>query len=87
MQNWTTAEANSTVGQMRTANGFTFLRVYDAGHMVSADTREVLLSSGSEAHASQHQCVTAVIFVFFQVPRDQPQNALAMLNAFISGKI
>lgn len=54
MQNWTTAEANTTVGQMRSSNGFTFLRVYDAGHMV---------------------------------PRDQPQNALAMLNAFISGKI
>lgn len=51
MANWTTPEANTTIGQMRTANGFSFLRVYDAGHMV---------------------------------PRDQPQNALAMLNAFIS---
>jgi cathepsin A (carboxypeptidase C) len=51
MANWTTPEANTTIGQMRTSNGFSFLRVYDAGHMV---------------------------------PRDQPQNALAMLNAFIS---
>jgi cathepsin A (carboxypeptidase C) len=54
MQNWTTSDAATTVGQLRSSNGFSFLRVYDAGHMV---------------------------------PRDQPQNALAMLNAFISGKI
>jgi len=40
-------------GTVQTANGFTFLRVLDAGHMV---------------------------------PRDQPQNALSMLNAFISGE-
>jgi cathepsin A (carboxypeptidase C) len=54
MQNWTTPDAATTVGQLRSSNGFSFLRVYDSGHMV---------------------------------PRDQPQNALAMLNAFISGKI
>jgi len=54
MQNWTSPEASSTVGQLRSANGFSFLRVYDAGHMV---------------------------------PRDQPQNALAMLNAFIFNKM
>jgi cathepsin A (carboxypeptidase C) len=41
-------------GTIQSSNGFTFLRVYDAGHMV---------------------------------PRDQPEHALAMLNAFISGKI
>ena len=41
-------------GTLQTSNGFSFLRVYDAGHMV---------------------------------PRDQPANALAMLNAFISGEI
>jgi len=39
-------------GMLRTSNGFTFLQVYEAGHMV---------------------------------PRDQPANALAMLNAFIHG--
>jgi cathepsin A (carboxypeptidase C) len=41
-------------GTLQSSNGFSFLRVYDAGHMV---------------------------------PRDQPENALAMINAFISGKI
>lgn len=41
-------------GTLQTADGFSFLRVYDAGHMV---------------------------------PRDQPAVALAMLNAFITGKI
>lgn len=41
-------------GTLQSSNGFSFLRVYDAGHMV---------------------------------PRDQPAHALAMLNAFISGKI
>lgn len=41
-------------GEIQSSNGFTFLRVLDAGHMV---------------------------------PRDQPENALAMINAFISGEI
>ena len=41
-------------GELRSARGFNFLRVYDAGHMV---------------------------------PRDQPENALAMFNAFISNTL
>jgi len=41
-------------GTLQTSHGFSFLRVFDAGHMV---------------------------------PRDQPANALAMLNAFIDGKL
>ena len=41
-------------GTLQSAANFSFLRVYDAGHMV---------------------------------PRDQPANALAMVNAFISGGI
>jgi cathepsin A (carboxypeptidase C) len=41
-------------GELQTSNGFSFLRVLDAGHMV---------------------------------PRDQPEHALAMLNAFIHGGI
>jgi cathepsin A (carboxypeptidase C) len=41
-------------GTIQSSNNFTFVRVYDAGHMV---------------------------------PRDQPANALAMINAFISGEI
>lgn len=41
-------------GELQSSNGFSFLRVLDAGHMV---------------------------------PRDQPANALAMINAFISGEI
>jgi len=45
---------NKAAGTLQTSNGFSFLRVYDAGHMV---------------------------------PRDQPANALAMLNAFIAGDI
>jgi carboxypeptidase C (cathepsin A) len=39
-------------GSSQTAANFTFLRVYDAGHMV---------------------------------PRDQPENALAMVNSFLAG--
>ena len=50
--NWTVA--GTAAGTLQTSNGFSFLRVFDAGHMV---------------------------------PRDQPEHALAMLNAFISGKI
>jgi len=46
--------AGKAAGTLQTSNGFSFLRVYDAGHMV---------------------------------PRDQPANALAMINAFISGAI
>ncbi len=46
--------AGNKAGTLQSSNGFSFLRVYDAGHMV---------------------------------PRDQPENALAMLNAFITGKI
>jgi cathepsin A (carboxypeptidase C) len=45
---------SKAAGTLQTSNGFSFLRVYDAGHMV---------------------------------PRDQPANALAMLNAFIAGDI
>ena len=44
----------SAAGTVQSSHNFTFLRVYDAGHMV---------------------------------PRDQPANALAMVNAFISGKL
>ena len=49
---WVPASTGKPAGVARTANGFTFLRVYQAGHMV---------------------------------PRDQPVNALAMINNFISG--
>ena len=41
-------------GTLQTASNFTFLRVFDAGHMV---------------------------------PRDQPANALAMVNSFIAGSL
>ena len=44
----------SAAGTVQSSHNFTFLRVYDAGHMV---------------------------------PRDQPANALAMVNAFIGGKL
>jgi len=55
----TTAAANWTVGgkaagTLQASHGFSFLRVFDAGHMV---------------------------------PRDQPEVALAMLNAFTAGDI
>jgi carboxypeptidase C (cathepsin A) len=46
------SSSGKPAGVARSANGFTFLRVFQAGHMV---------------------------------PRDQPENALAMLNNFISG--
>ena len=36
MHDWT-LEDGTVGGQARTAHGFTFLRVYDAGHMVPAD--------------------------------------------------
>jgi len=48
--NWMVNE--QAAGTIQTAGGFTFLRVFDAGHMV---------------------------------PRDQPENALAMLNSFLHG--
>ena len=41
-------------GTIQSSHNFTFLRVYDAGHMV---------------------------------PRDQPEHALAMVNAFMDGRI
>ena len=46
--------AYSGVGDLRSAYGFHFLRVFQAGHMV---------------------------------PRDQPENALAMINTFLNGKL
>ena len=54
--NWTApgATGGDAIGTLQSSNGFSFLRVYEAGHMV---------------------------------PRDQPANALAMLNAFIGNKI
>ena len=50
--NWTVA--GKAAGELRSSNGFNFLRVFDAGHMV---------------------------------PRDQPANAQAMLNAFLDGTL
>jgi len=47
--NWTVD--GKAAGEKRSSNGFTFLRVFDAGHMV---------------------------------PRDQPENARAMLDAFLA---
>eukprot|EP00656_Telonema_subtile_P037782 TRINITY_DN4213_c0_g8_i1.p1 TRINITY_DN4213_c0_g8~~TRINITY_DN4213_c0_g8_i1.p1 ORF type:complete len:455 (-),score=118.09 TRINITY_DN4213_c0_g8_i1:255-1619(-) len=52
--NWTAPGAASPAGTLQASNGFSFLRVFDAGHMV---------------------------------PRDQPEVALAMLNAFIFNKL
>ena len=51
---WGTKTNSSGIGMLRKANGFNFLRVYQAGHMV---------------------------------PRDQPQNALVMINDFMDGKL
>jgi len=51
--NWTIPGSSAAAGTIQASNGFTFLRVFDAGHMV---------------------------------PRDQPEAALAMLNAFTAGK-
>jgi len=50
--NWTVGD--KAAGTIQSSNGFTFLRVFEAGHMV---------------------------------PRDQPEHALAMLNAFIQNKL
>lgn len=52
IKDWTVS--GKPAGELRSARGFNFLRVYDAGHMV---------------------------------PRDQPENALAMFNAFISNTL
>jgi cathepsin A (carboxypeptidase C) len=52
--NWTGIAAAAPMGTIQSSNGFTFLRVFEAGHMV---------------------------------PRDQPQAALAMLNAWTSNKL
>jgi cathepsin A (carboxypeptidase C) len=54
MTNFTPPNGSAPIGQMRSSDGFSFLRIFDAGHMV---------------------------------PRDQPENALAMVNAFLSGAI
>ena len=48
------AGGSKEAGKLRSANGFSFLQVYDAGHMV---------------------------------PLDQPENALAMANAFMRNKL
>ena len=50
---WTVA-GHVEAGTVQSAANFTFLRVYDAGHMV---------------------------------PRDQPERALAMVEAFVAGKL
>jgi len=42
-KNWTTPEGK-TGGMLRTANNFSFLRVYDAGHMVPRDQPAVALA-------------------------------------------
>ena len=42
-KNWTTP-AGTTGGMLRTSNGFSFLRVYDAGHMVPRDQPAVALA-------------------------------------------
>merc|ERR1711865_438453 len=52
--NWTGTSGTAPMGTIQQSNGFTFLRVFDAGHMV---------------------------------PRDQPEAALAMLNAWTSNKL
>merc|ERR1719223_1871385 len=41
---WGKGKGDKGAGLATTANGFTFLQVYDAGHMVPADQPEVALS-------------------------------------------
>lgn len=67
-------------GQLRSAKGFSFLRVYEAGHM---GERKSLRNSRAFALANTRSVLLGVL----PVPRDQPEAALAMLNAFISGQI
>ncbi len=43
MNNWTLADG-TTAGQVRTYGGFSFLRVFDAGHMVPADQPKAALA-------------------------------------------
>ncbi len=43
MKDWVLADG-TVAGQARTYKGFTFLRVYDAGHMVPSDKPEAALA-------------------------------------------
>lgn len=58
-------------GEAKSANGLTFLRVFDAGHMGMYNTGLIF----SERYFINR----------FEVPHDQPANALNMLNRWIKG--
>ncbi len=44
VKEWGNREDGSAAGKVRTSNGFTFMQIYDAGHMVPSDQPEVALN-------------------------------------------
>ena len=63
-------------GLARTAEGLTFLQVYDAGHMVSMKDNGKMKCNSWHSHL--HLCSV-------QVPADQPKVALDMIKNFVDG--
>lgn len=64
---------NRAAGVIRSYGGLTFLRVLESGHMVR--TTAIYIES-------RRRFIQSVPSFYLQVPLDQPQAALEMLNAF-----
>ena len=70
-----TAGGAEAIGTIQSSNGFHFLRVFNAGQ----------LSTPITAYSTQPRITSTVGPTGHMVPRDQPENALKMINAFMSG--
>ena len=84
--NYKAADGTETQGGIvRSANGFTFLQVFGAGHMVRAATTVVRSEGWPRRADSMSSCVDVWVRVVPQVPMNQPQAALAFFTTLING--
>ncbi len=82
MKDWALPDG-TVAGQARSFHGFTFLRVYDAGHMVFVSKQ-----THSRAQAQTAPCTLThpdPPKPYQRRPSDQPKAALALLDALIFG--
>lgn len=76
-------------GKVRSSGGFTFLQVYEAGHMV----RQSATMHHTQPTSTALSCKPGLVLIdsmsvrccrLMQVPMDQPEASLAMLDSFIA---
>lgn len=73
-EEWRNKATGAAAGLVRRAGNLTFARVFDAGHMVLGQQQLKSL-------------ICDLLTVIFQVPYDQPENALDMFARWLENEL